>query len=310
MAATRCLGIPRVSEREKAVQRSSAYLLSLSPALSEVVNSNDKFANSFWKKVRTMICWHDGHLLLMGEVCRMFKTLKRAGELELLSDWNTGHLRWVESKMVFSCNMRFLVLPLQERFRQTWISQNPNPSVYCTPPQSPCWEMRKHRQHMTESLHLPPPRIAITLYQAHLQTAVLTHLHKAAGLDVAANGWYHKTRSLYSNQGANDDHVSGGRPWTTNKVTGSGNFHCQDRLRRLKGILPLLRGTVDLAGQSGRHFKDIPLKSGNWDDFGSCLVFVDEKLGVGAGYFSANGPPPILDSRNVQSPKINFLSTS
>lgn len=82
-------------------------------------------------------------------------------------------------------------------------------------------------------------------------------------------------------------------------------------LRRLKGILPTLRGTVDLAGQSGRHFKDIQLKSGNWDDFDSCLVFVDEKLeGVGAGYFSAKGPRPILDGRKVQSPKIKFLSTS
>lgn len=67
----------RTRKAGPAVQR-----LSLSPALSEVVNSNDKFANSFWKKVRTMICWHDGHLLLTGEVCRMFKTLKRAGELE------------------------------------------------------------------------------------------------------------------------------------------------------------------------------------------------------------------------------------
>lgn len=99
----------------------------------------------------------------------------------------------------------------------------------------------------------------------------------------------------HSNQGANNDHVSGGRPQTTNKVTGSGNFHCHDRLRRLKGILPFLRGTVDLAGQLGRHFKDIQLKSGNWDDFDSCLVFVDEKLeGVGGG----------------KSPKIKFLSTS
>lgn len=130
-----------------AVQR-----LSLSPALSEVVNSNDKFANSFWKKVRTMICWHDGHLLLTGEVCRMFTTLKRAGELETFVGLKYRP-PWMgpESKMVFSCNMRVLVQPLQERFRQ-----NPNPSVYCTPPQSPCWEMRKHRQDMTESLHLPP----------------------------------------------------------------------------------------------------------------------------------------------------------
>lgn len=59
--------------------------------------------------------------------------------------------------------------------------------------------------------------------------------------------------------------------------------------------LPLPRSveaTEGYAGQSGRHFKDIQLKSGNWDDFGRCLVFVDEKLeGVGAGYFSANGPP-------------------
>ena len=98
-----------------AVQR-----LSLSPALSEVVNSNDKFANSFWKKVRTMICWHDGHLLLTGEVCRMLHNFEESRrtrnfcQIEIQVTLDGSKAKWY---LVAICD--FLCLPLQERFRQT-----------------------------------------------------------------------------------------------------------------------------------------------------------------------------------------------
>ena len=210
-----CHSLPRNSPcflNEKKRSSGPALISYLwAPHWAKLSTPTTNLRTRFGKRLRTMICWHDGHLLLNGcEVCRMFKTLKRAGELELLSDWNTGHLRWVESKMVFSCNMRFLVLPLQERFRQTWDITKPKPvRVLHAAPIALLRDEKTSTAHDESLFIYPPPRIAITLYQAHLQTAVLTHLHKAAGLDVAANGWYHKTRSLYSNQGANDDHVSG-----------------------------------------------------------------------------------------------------
>ena len=46
-----------------------------------------------------MICWHDGHLLLTGEVCRMFTTLKRAGtrnfcQIEIQATLDGSKAKW------------------------------------------------------------------------------------------------------------------------------------------------------------------------------------------------------------------------
>ena len=217
--------------------------------------------------------------------------------------------------MVFSCNMRFLVPATAGTLQANINITKPKPVrvLHAAP-----IALLRHEKTSTghDRVSSSTPHQELQLSYTKLISKLLCLLIFTKRLDwtllltVDTTKLDDCTSLPHSNQGANNDHVSGGRPWTTNKVTGLGNFHCQDRLRRLKGILPFLRGTVDLAGQSGRHFKDIQLKSGNWDDFDSCLVFVDEELeGVGAGYFSANGPP-ILDSRNVQSPKIKFLSTS
>lgn len=189
-----------------------------------------------------MICWHDGHLLLTGEVCRMFTTLKRAGELETFVGLKYRP-PWMgpESKMVFSCNMRFLVPATAGTLQANINITKPKPVrvLHAAP-----IALLRHEKTSTghDRVSSSTPHQELQLSYTKLISKLLCLLMFTKRLDwtllltVDTTKLDHCTSLPHSNQGANNDHVSGGRPWTTNKVTGSGNFHCQDRLRRLKGI--------------------------------------------------------------------------
>ena len=158
-----------------------------------------------------------------------------------LYDWNTGHLGWVRSKMVFSCNMQTLVLPLQERFRQTYITKPKPVRVLHAAPIALLRNTKASTRH--DRVFSSTPHQGLWFYQAHLQTAVLTHLYKAAGLEIPGTNPSKKQVVLLMVDTTKLYHCTSllqprcqwwsrvGRQTLHDKTS---HFHCQDRLRRLR----------------------------------------------------------------------------